>query len=360
MISQQATYADSTLSDFSTALLRVKNNDQNSAFAAERSVHALSNGSTPAPNRNLSSVLSQIQDDGPAYNGPAYNSSSYTGSAKRGAAVGRKTNNKSDSDSIGQQGKVNNNAIHRYSSAELLQQAMMATDETDLNAKNRSWPQWLLMLSVSAVTALSLFMLYTKTIDMEATLNLYDARINGDMGANANEQSPNIMTINETLQSVQQELQFIKTDYSASDARYLATITDKISPQIDEAVSIKDNVNALKDEMLILRSELQAVSNKFKAKSKDNNKGNRAGNKTVASNGWVINLASLSNKIMAEKSVKQLVAAGLSPSIQEAVVNGQHVYRLSVGGFTNRNEAELFVREAGNKYGMKNGWIRKS
>ena len=351
MISQQATYADSTLSDFSTALLRVKNNDQNSAFAAERSVHALSNGSTPVANRNLSNVLSQIQDDGPAYDGSAY-----TGSAKRDEAVDLKTNNKSDSDSISQQGKVNNNAMHRYSSAELLQQAMMATDETDLNAKNRTWPQWLLMLSISAVTALSLFMLYTKTIDMEATLNLYDARINGDMGANANEQSPDMISINKTLQSVQQELQFIKTDYSASDERYLATITDKISPQIDEAVSIKDNVNALKDEMLILRSELQAVSNKFKAKNKDK----RAGNKAVASNGWMVNLASLSNKVMAEKSVKQLVAAGLSPSIQEAVVNGEHVYRLSVGGFTNRNEAELFIREAGNKYGMKNGWIRKS
>ncbi len=56
--------------------------------------------------------------------------------------------------------------------------------------------------------------------------------------------------------------------------------------------------------------------------------------------------------------LKKLDVAGLSPSLEKAVVRGKPVYRISVSGFTDLDEAKLFVQNAADKYGVKGSKIR--
>ena len=355
MISQESIYTDTALSDFSSALLRANSNDQDIDTTGERSVPVSSNEYSSAGNRNLSSVLSQIQDDGPAYDG------SDTSKPDNLLNLVTNKNDRSASTSINQQNsesnktELNQEAVQDYSTNELLRKAMLSADDTEERSKSSSWPQMLLMLFVAIVSVASLVMIYTKTNAMEATLNLYDARIKDSEASKNIELSPKIMSINETLQSVQQELQLIKTDNPAS-------VDNRVPAQSNEAVAINENVSALEDEILILKSELNTANKKLKAKDNADSTAKKVASMNLASTkleGWVVNLASFTNKNSAQKKAEQLSAAGLSPSLQQAVVKGSQVYRLSVGGFENRSDAELFIREAGDKYGLKNGWVRK-
>lgn len=341
MISQESTYRESDLTDFSSALLRT--NAKNNVSRSKK--NSASNAYTSSDNHNLSGVLSQIQDDGPAF----------SDTTKRDNLVNLKIKNNT-TQQIEKNSELNKDDFQSYSTNELLRKAIVNADGADIDSKNRTSPQLLLMLLATVITVTSLFMVYTKTSDMEEALNLYTVKLNDSAASQNNDLPPEITSINKTLQSVQKELKLIKKDYPVTDEKYLATLTSKISPKIDEAVAIKDNVSILEIEIMELKSELQTVSTELKSIS--NNK--VIEEKEVAVGAWIVNLASLASKYSADNAVKQLIAAGLSPSLQEAVVNGERIYRLSVGGFKNRSDAELFVREAGKKYGMKNGWIRKS
>ena len=73
-----------------------------------------------------------------------------------------------------------------------------------------------------------------------------------------------------------------------------------------------------------------------------------------------VNLVSLSNENKANKMLKKLDVAGLSPLLEKAVVNGKQVYRISVSGFTDLDEAKLFVHNAADKYGVKGSRIRNN
>lgn len=351
MISQESIYTDTALSDFSSALLRANSKDQGMDTTVERAAPVSSNEYSSAGNRNLSSVLSQIQDDGPAYAG------SDTSKPDNLVNLLANKNDSSASTSIDQQNselnksELNQEAVQAYSTNELLQKAMLSADDTVESSKSSNWPQMLLMLFVAIVSVASLVMIYTKTNAMEATLNLYDARIKDSEVSQNIALSPKIMSINETLQSVQQELQLMKTDYPAS-------MDSRVAPQSNEAVAINENVSVLEGEILALKSELNTVNDKLKSIDSADNTGNKVTSTKLE--GWVVNLASFTNKNSAQKKAEQLSAAGLSSSLQQAVVKGSKVYRLSVGGFENRSEAELFIREAGDKYGLKNGWVRKS
>ena len=336
---QGSIYSETTLSDFSTALLRASNKDQNLQFTEDRSVNI-------SPNRNLSSLLSQIQDDGPAYAG--------NGSVKRDKFFNRKKTNNSASTSQQLTG-LNSNVALSVPSNGLQQDRRANTAIVKTKSNASTWLLFLLMLCVAVSSAFTLLKLDLRTSELEESLNLYDASLQDSTVSQTQSEnlSFSITNTSDTLQSIQQELQLIKTDYEALDEKYTKSIENRVSPQVNESVS--DTVGELKYEILALKSELQTVKNKLVITGEDENLIDTA----VVSSGLIVNLASLTNKNKVEEIVEQLQQAGLSPLIQQAVVKGIHVYRLSVSGFLNRDEAESFIRKAGEEYGMKDGWIRK-
>ena len=118
----------------------------------------------------------------------------------------------------------------------------------------------------------------------------------------------------------------------------------------------KNNVSDLENEILLLKEELATLKNKQNTFKENTG----PATKTTDNNTLTVNLASLTNKVKAEELVKKLSTTGLIPSIENAVVNDQRVYRISVSGFADLAAARLFIRTADKQYGMKDSWLRKS
>lgn len=348
MASQASINSHTTLSDFSTALLRANNKDHNSQFKGDKSVNILFNDYASPANSNLSSLLSQIQDDGPAYTDSVRQDSFFNRTKSNDHKVSGKPRSK----------KLDGDNAFPGSSAELPQDRAQSTDIAETKTSVGAWILFLLMLTVGILSVLTLFKLDLRTSELEETINSYDGSLQDSIVSQTQSKdlSLSITNTNEKLQSIQQDLQHIKNDYKVLDEKYTGSMVNRVSPQADEVVIIEDSVDVLRHEILALKSELQTVKNKLITI----NKNRKLSDKTVLSSGLTVNLASLTNKDKAEKVVEQLQDTGLFPFIQPLVVKGRQIYRLSVNGFSSREEAELFIQRAGEQYGLKDGWISQS
>ncbi len=303
-------------------------------------------------NHNLSSVLSQIQDNGPAY-------ADSSKDLYRNQASQKSMNH--------------DTATSKPSTDELCEDTVSLSSNGEASAQNPVanlssvkkeispgvWLQLLLLLISAALLASTLFRLDAQTNTIENSFSVYDETINEKIQESVELQRENSTDgttgIKAALQSLQKELQLIKTDYSALDKKYVEMAQNKNTLETQNTTAQED-VSTFKYKILSLKSELQTVKEKLKLNG--TKKASLA--ETPANNGLTVALASLTNKDKAEKIVQQLFAEGLQPSIKQAIVNGTRVYRLSVSGFYNRDQAELFIRKAGEKYGMKDSRIRKS
>jgi len=289
------------------------------------------NNYNSAVNHNLSSLLSQIQDDGPAY-----------------ADAMRHSN----PDNVATNNNAKADATHGAAHKEQYAASKPAISKKEISPG--VWLQLLLLLISAALLVSTLFRLDAQTSELEKSLSDYDEQIQESIDLQ-NEQVPAGTTkINKKLQALQKDLQLIKTDYSALDKKYGEMAANTAVPQA--APLVQDNIHLYEDEIAVLKSELKTVRSELNTI----NKSNHSTKEMVANNGVIVNLASFTSKYNAEKIAKQLHADGLAPAIKQAVVRGERVYRLSVSGFLNRNEAETFIRKAGVQYGMADGRIRKS
>lgn len=73
---------------------------------------------------------------------------------------------------------------------------------------------------------------------------------------------------------------------------------------------------------------------------------------------FTVNLASFSDRGKAQSQLSKLHFQHYMPVIEEARVNNKKIYRLSVEGFSTREEASQYVQQARRKFGFK-GWIRQ-
>jgi len=305
-------------------------------------------------NHNLSSILSQIQDNGPAYEESIKqrdprDSLLQQNTRRDGVDTRQKSNELCDDDTLS------------ISSDGMQEQSQHRTKNSVLTKKDISpgvWLQLLLLLISAALLASTLFRLDAQTNDIENSLSVYDENIDEKVQESVDLQKKHLSygatKINAALQSLQKELKLIKTDYSALNKKYVAIAQSKATAETQNAAA-PDDVSAFKHEILSLKTELQTVKEKLKLSSA----GQLSAENTVHK-GVIVNLASLSNRVKADKIVQQLQAEGLIPKIEQAFVNGERVYRLSVSGFVNRDEAESFIRKAGENFGMYDSLIRKS
>lgn len=294
-------------------------------------------------NHNLSSVLSQIQDNGPAY------AESMVRQNTRSTPPQSRASNKADNDLYG------DDTISLSSTGPQEKQQYNSTSAVTAKKEISPgvWLQLLLLLISAALLASTLFKLDTQSKDIENSLTVYDENINEKIQESVDQliikSSSGSTEIQTTLQSLQDELKLIKTDYSTLDKKYVA-LAESTAAENGKLTA------SLQKEILSLKTELQAVNNTLETAGRKN----IAMAKTAINNGLTVNLASLRNKSKAEKIIQQLYAEGLVPNITPAMVRGERVYRLSVSGFVNREEAESFIRKVDKKYGMKGSRIRKS
>ena len=323
------------------------------------------NQKTAAGNKNISSVLSQIQDEGPAYS-----------DSQRQDNLINLRSDKSNKTPDRQNNEAFNNEVKQPGLAATLRSNSMQNRDRDtydkatvagLNINKTTWIQLSLILFIALAIALFLFRLDARTDQLEVSLNSYGDDVLDSIDSYSSELSPGFRSIKKTLTEVKQELEHIKAN-SVSKLKLESPIVSEQSEQ----PSISDNIGIMDDEILALKNELKITQDKLKALNTDKTMaGNPGVNRKVAvangsdttaisTTGWVVNLASFTNIDKAEKALEPLYAAGLSPLIQQANVNGKRIYRLIIDGFASQADAKLFVRRADDEFGLQGGWIRKS
>lgn len=363
-----AAYNDTTLSDFSSSLLNFRDEDEGAI------VNLSSSDYMSRDNGHLNSVLSQIQDDGPAYDGASRRGKLFSRATnskrKEHADLANKQDDNSHIDVAQKNGSYSNEAGRAEASptnegltgASLTNAGLTKAGSTKASvtkaSNNSAWFQVLLILLITVITALTLFNINLRTSDLEHALNIHDADLQDGSVSVGNGLLPEINKIKAVLKSVQQRMQLIKTYHSVLNEKYKATIEGNITMQTGKGVSIKDNVNDLESEILALKEELYTVKGRLEIKAASENI--KPVRKVAVPHGVTVNLASFTNETNAEALVKEITATGLLPEIEKATVRDMQVFRISVSGFSDVAEAELFIRNAGEQYGLKDGRIRKS
>jgi len=290
--------------------------------------------SSDSSNYNISSLLSQIQDDGPAY----------TENKKPDNLVQLKSDTKKTS-SENRAEVLPGNDLH-------YKETILSPGNRVNNVKNgvKIWGLFSLALFMIIGVVFVIYELDDRTNKIESLLNDYNSDIEESIES-YNKVSPTILNLNSELSSVKNELEKIKSN---SDA------VSQENVQINNRVIQDEIVSTLRDEIQILKIELKKANSALSLKQSEDDVKQVKNIKSVEVQPviWKVNLASLSNKIKVDELVSRLINDGLKPSVDEVVVAGKHVYRLSVG-FAEIKQAKQFILLAEKVYGMKGAWIRQ-
>jgi len=367
MRSQQSTYSRPDRVDFSSTLMQAAAAEKSSA--RNRSDKAAGvppfEEYDPYNNRNLSSVLSRITDEGPANlqkkEGVSQNKNSYhAGPAETIQVPDDRYNTAIPSNDIYQRALPQSFAKD---------EAGISNDTEQVSQQRSSkWQQLVLLLLVSVIAVMG-FVLYQLTLQTDKlsnTLILNEEQIL--LASNTQklppEVQPRLNSLNDALSELKEELQDIKVGYQESDSRLALNIPRELQPRLMKLAAASDDVSALKNEFERIQNEMREMGTDIKVIKQE-----------IApeqipeqipeqmlnpGSGLVVNLASLTSKDRAQAAIEKLQQSGVTPVIQDVVVNGKKVYRISVDGFTTRELASAFIIEARENYGFDGGWIRQN
>ena len=407
---------DAGLADFSSVLLQTNNRKQPAADRDyEDELSSLFDSAEACPrsrtsSRNLSNVLDKIKDDGPATgrsdSALRSRNQDVVTSFSRKARVQAKVHQQARSeDDIGQ---IENEGMAATASMSEMNAALQASsDKTGQSPESGSghpllWKTlpWFLLLCVVGVfsvmqyrTDISLQRLNAGMTDnaefySKQMLTVQAETGSGDLNRDTARLTEIVAGISEQIQKLNTELGEIKSSRSVSETQMMTFLQQKIQPQLDTLKSTGDSVadllHDLTEKNILPKAVKPAARQRAKvataAKPADSVNPitrQRAGKKAVVvaskdkkpnesksqavtiTEGWVVNLASLADRVRARKAYQQLRARGVSALIHEFDKNGVTMYRLSVGGFKSRESAEKFVMTAGRDYGYSSGWIRR-
>jgi len=358
MPSQQSTYTGNGLADFSSALMQASTFEES---AVKQNLNKdFSKVTTrnykeydPYNNRNLSSVITRIRDEGPAVSQPN-NGVSQQENIHPGTSAGIKLNPAQRHTETIRSGENEQHVTSEY----------FALDDHDQNKytvhkRNTIWQQLVLifLVSVIAVMGFLLYQLKTQTDEMRQVLHSDEAQIllTSNVQMQSTEVVPRLASLNEALVELREELKVIKTDYQESDSRLALNIPMKLKPELMKIAAASENVSALQNEFVRIQGEMREMGTEIKVM-----KNEIVPEKTqVLANSWVVNLAALSSKDKAQAAFEKLQQSAASPVIQEVTFKGKKMYRISAEGFSTPEEASAFITEAREKYGFEGGWIKQ-
>ncbi len=328
----------------------------------------ITNQNTAAGNRNISNVLSQIQDDGPAYSNPHTDSHAHlSATSQRQDNLINLRSEKSDNISGGQASEsLHSEKKQPDLSAVLKKGRGKPVAAMAINKKNSAWVQPSLISFAAVIIVFFLFRIDARTNQLEVSLNSLDEEVLDTVDYYSSELTPKFRSIKNTLKEVRKDLEIIKAS-TESELKPGDLTVDNLATNETLQPVVNDNAGIMNDEILALKNELKIAKDKLKTlsenkgvyKSPDIN-GQITAAEKISTTGWVANLASFTDKNQADKALEPLYEAGLSPLVQQVNVNGKRIYRLIVDGFVSIADAKLFIRRAGHEFGLPGGWIIKS
>ena len=360
MSSQHNTYARNGLADFSSALMKATTSENNEVKTSP--VKRPSNPTAqnhqqydPFNNRNLSSVITRIQDEGPATSrlkDDVYQNASNKAEVSASAGVKQ------------QQAGSSSTAMRSDDSDYHVSSEKFVLDDSDHGTyagkkRNSIGQQLVLMLLVSVIAVMGflLYQLKMQTDEVRETLRLNEEQtlLYSNAQKPSPELPPRLTSLSEEIGELREELKAIKTDYQASDDRLALNIPRELKPQLMKIAAASENVDALQNEFNQIQgwvhemgAEIRVIKNEVLPEKMQ-----------VLPNSWVVNLAALSSKDKAQVAFEKLRQSAASPVMQEVVVNGKKMYRISAEGFSTPEEAVAFITEARDKYGFDGGWIKQ-
>jgi cell division septation protein DedD len=359
--------ADSMLSDFSTSLLNVTVGEKEKKQGEKKQeINRLPNEGTPnkvtsSNNYNLSSVLSRIQDNGPAHDEKI---------KREGATEYTAEHNNTDGD---------------FQDSELAEDALHLTSNKLFNGESVKFINrgQLLLLFVFSAVVIGVAM-YTLDSQVKSSIEQSMQNINDNYSAiNHNHEdkignralvklkgsSPvvtndivlitnSFSVLTNEIRSLRKELESVKGSIALNDANVEKSIiatTESKKNKPKNVLPFKKVVTKTKEASRARKGNVKGVSIKKVNDSVTIDAVDKKSKSVLA-----VSVASLSNEDKANKIIKRLDAAGLSPLLEEVVVKGKQLYRISVSGFTDLDEAKLFIKNASDKYGVKGSRIRKN
>lgn len=380
MQSQHSTYSRPDISGFSSALMQANAAEK---LSAKNSINKPAIAQSfeeydPYNNRNLSSVISKVTDEGPA-------------NLTRNHDLNRGKNTR-HGDTV----KTSSSPDDRYTPAipangnhqHVLPQSF-AFEETDIGdeAEQRSrktgatWQPLILALLVAVITAMGflLYKLTLQTYELSDALRLNDAKglFTGDSQNIRSEVLPRLTSLDQALTELKAELQGIKAGQLETNSRLGQKSPRDLEPRLMQIASTSEEVSGLKNEfdriqreMREMESEINVIKTGIPANDISTNRGIMTAQETVSdqtqkqvqnrSSRLVVTLASLTTRDKALAAYEKLQSSGVSPLIEEVVVNDKKVYRINVDGFSSRTSASAFIAEAKERYGFDGGWIRQN
>ncbi len=90
------------------------------------------------------------------------------------------------------------------------------------------------------------------------------------------------------------------------------------------------------------------------------NRAQEAAGKGGKTGNWVVHVASYSSRNQAKKTLRQYAKQIPDAKIQAARVKGKEVFRVSVPGFSSKKEALAYHKKISKKLGLKGTWISKN
>jgi len=202
-----------------------------------------------------------------------------------------------------------------------------------------------------------LYQLKMQTDEVREALRFNEQQplLNSSSKKQSPEFAPLLASLTEEIGELREELKLIKTDYQASDDRLALNIPRELKPQLMKIAAATDDVDALQSEFNQIQGRVHEIGAEMRVIKNEV----LPDKVQVSPSSWVVNLAALSSKDKAQVALEKLRQSAASPVMQEVVVNGKKMYRISAEGFSTPEEAAAFIAEAKEKYGFDGGWIRQ-
>lgn len=375
MHSQEVSYSRSQYADFRNALARASKPQRSSLHGQAGKAAAVGpfEEYDPYHNRNISSIVSKITDEGPA------NLHQINKKTKKKSGLGRaKTDDLQLAEDTYTPGPAPQTDREQPPPPSFSFNGGESGEETKAAglASSSVWYQSILLLLVVVIAVIGFF-LYQLTIkadELSQALSskeeaVYLAKEPQELRADV--MIPRLDSLGETLSELKHELHEIKRDQKKGAEKQANDGPKKSVPLVVPVPMSNNRVAALKNDFKLIHNGTRdsaasqvakQASSQLITHAKTQNKDKKNNNKTVKNvdgpNNLVVNLVSLTNRDKAQSVHDQLIQAGVSPLIEEVVVNDRKVYRLSVNGFGSRESAQDFIAHVKKNYGFDGGWIR--
>ena len=318
-------------------------------------------------NRNLSSVISKITDDGPAdlqkNSDNKLKKPPYLRSANRPAKL--------QDDIYTPSSAGNGNGQLELPPAFSFDENAVKNDIQPNGDKKGNITQQLVLLAMLVVVSAMVYLIYKidlQTDELSGALQVSESQalVSGHTQTLPPEVLPELTSLGSAITDLKQDIQDIKAGQATVRQMQLNT-SNTLEPRLQQTAITDGEVSALRRDFVQLQRQVHIAEADVTISdaaiervqtAPDSQTGNSRPIQDVAPR-FIVTLASFSRNDKAEAAAEILQRSGVLPLIEEIVVNDTKVYRINVDGFASRAAANAFIAEANQKYGFEGGWIRE-